>query len=231
MSAENTKEAAICEFCGSDFIVEKAINDYNATINISNNISDSTVNIYKGNSDDFIICAGMLERYTGAATEVVIPNSVTSIGNDAFRGCRGLTSITSITSSLSYGEFKGTPWYEKREKREDKKRNKRRCYLTTACMKHQAGTFDDNCHELTILRGFRDTYLKANYPDDIETYYEIAPAIVDAINKLPNTRSKWADIYQELVVPSVDYIEKDKLEEAYHLYKNYSLMLGKKYLS
>lgn len=62
------------------------------------------VNIYGGNSADFVIRAGTLEKYNGAATEVVIPNSVTSIGKWAFHGCGGLTSVTIPNSVTSIGE-------------------------------------------------------------------------------------------------------------------------------
>ena len=34
LKVESSKEAAICEYCGSAFIVEKAINNYNITNNI-----------------------------------------------------------------------------------------------------------------------------------------------------------------------------------------------------
>lgn len=42
---------------------------------------------------DFEIRTGVLIEYHGAAAEIVIPNSVTSIGEWAFSGCRGLTSV------------------------------------------------------------------------------------------------------------------------------------------
>ncbi len=90
LEVDNTKDAAICPYCNSAFIVEKAINNYNTT----NHISAETVNIYGGNGADFVIRAGTLEKYNGASTEVVIPNSVTSIGTEAFRGCTGLTGVT-----------------------------------------------------------------------------------------------------------------------------------------
>ena len=45
---DNTKDAAICEHCGSAFIVEKAINNYDITNN--NIIHTQVVNIYKNNS-------------------------------------------------------------------------------------------------------------------------------------------------------------------------------------
>ena len=99
LDVDNTKDAAICPHCGSAFIVEKAINNYNTT----NHIPADTVNIYGGNGADFVIRAGTLEKYSGASTEVVIPNSVTRIGNDAFKGCVGLTSVTIPNSVTSIG--------------------------------------------------------------------------------------------------------------------------------
>jgi len=89
LQVDNTKDAAICEYCGSAFIVEKAINYYNTT----NQITAGVVNIYGGNSADFIIRAGVLEKYTGASTEVVIPNNVKIIGESAFENCSALTSV------------------------------------------------------------------------------------------------------------------------------------------
>lgn len=89
LQVDNTKDAAICEYCGSAFIVEKAVNYYNTT----NQITAGVVNIYGGNSADFIIRAGVLEKYTGASTEVVIPNTVKIIGESAFENCSALTSV------------------------------------------------------------------------------------------------------------------------------------------
>lgn len=42
LEVDSTKDAAICKYCGTPFIVEKAINNYNTT----NNITASTVNVY-----------------------------------------------------------------------------------------------------------------------------------------------------------------------------------------
>ena len=99
LKVDNSKDASICEFCGTPFIVEKAINNYNTT----NNISNSVVNIFGGNSADFVIRAGTLEKYNGASTQVIIPDSVTSIGDRAFEECSGLTSVTIPDSVTSIG--------------------------------------------------------------------------------------------------------------------------------
>lgn len=76
LEVDSAKDAAVCPYCGSAFIVEKAINNYNTT----NHITANTVNIYGSNTADFIIRAGTLEKYNGASSEVMIPDSVTSIG-------------------------------------------------------------------------------------------------------------------------------------------------------
>ena len=94
LEIDNTKDAAICPYCGTAFIVEKAINNYNTT----NQIHADTVNIYGGNSADFVIRGGVLVKYNGAATEVVVPNGVKIIGGEdsysgAFAGCAGITSV------------------------------------------------------------------------------------------------------------------------------------------
>ena len=107
LEVENTKDAAICPYCGTPYVVEKAINNFNTV----NHISAGVVNVYGANSADFVIRAGKLEKYNGAATEVVIPNNVITIGCEAFWKCTNLKeiiipeSVTSIEDApLSYLE-------------------------------------------------------------------------------------------------------------------------------
>ena len=120
ISADKGKDCMICPYCNTPFIVEKAINKFNVTYNISG----SVVNIYNSNSNDFDIRAGKLIKYNGVDINVIIPSNVVEIGNLAFddcssmvsvtiptsvkiigdvsfRGCRGLTSVT-IPSSVTY---------------------------------------------------------------------------------------------------------------------------------
>ena len=101
LNVDSSKEAAVCEYCGSAFIVEKAINNYNVNANV--------VNIYSDNSAEFVIRAGTLEKYIGKSTDVIIPNTVNYIGDSAFKDCVGLkkvkipNSITNIGNNAFYG--------------------------------------------------------------------------------------------------------------------------------
>ena len=55
------------------------------------------------NIKNFVIKNGMLKKYTGKDADVVIPDSVTSIGEWAFARCGGLESITIPDSVTSIG--------------------------------------------------------------------------------------------------------------------------------
>lgn len=96
------------------------------------------------------------------------------------------------------------------------------CYLTTACMEHYLENFDDNCHELTVLRWFRDNFVSK---EDIEHYYQIAPVIVSAIESEKHLYSIYDYIYESVVEYCVNAIEKGDYTKAYVRYKNSILKL------
>ncbi len=89
---DSAKDAAICEFCGSAFIVEKAINNYNITNH--NHITANVVNVYNTATADYVIRAGRLLEYRGSSVNAVIPKGVTVIGERAFAEFDKLKSVT-----------------------------------------------------------------------------------------------------------------------------------------
>lgn len=112
----------------------------------------------------------------------------------------------------------------------DKQSSSSGCFLTSACV--EAKGLPDNCYELTVLRSFRDGYMRSTPTGsaDICEYYHIAPVIVDRIKTLPNPDGIFDRIYSELVVPCVQLIEQGQNEEAYIKYKKYTKELEKLYL-
>lgn len=72
---------------------------------------------------------------------------------------------------------------------------KSRCYLTSACVEYRG--LPDDCHELAVLRDFRDGWLSAQPggPALIDEYYRVAPAIVDAIEASGLQRAIYARIF------------------------------------
>lgn len=100
------------------------------------------------------------------------------------------------------------------------------CYLTSACMKYFQDKFDDNCYELTVLRWFRDNFVSK---EDIEHYYEVAPIIVETINKEEKSDIIYNYIYDNIVDYCVEQIEQGNYANAYSRYKNSVLILEEQF--
>ncbi len=100
------------------------------------------------------------------------------------------------------------------------------CYLTSACMKYFQENFDDNCYELTVLRWFRDNFVSK---EDIKHYYEVAPIIVEAINKEKKSSIIYDYIYDSIVYYCVEQIEQGNYDKAYMRYKNSVLTLEEQF--
>lgn len=89
-------------------------------------------------------------------------------------------------------------------------------------MKYFQERFDDNCHELTVLRWFRDNFVSK---EDIEHYYEVAPIIVETINREEQAGIIYDYIYDNVVDYCVEQIEQGNYEAAYNRYKSSVLTL------
>ena len=84
----------------SDFIVKK---EYSYNDNIKNIFGSQVSEYIIGDSVTSI--GNSAFRNCSGLTSVTIPNSVTSIGESAFRGCSGLTSVTIPNSVTSIGNY------------------------------------------------------------------------------------------------------------------------------
>ncbi len=76
------------------------------------------------------------------------------------------------------------------------------CFLTTATV--GAIGLEDDCWELQTLRRFRDNVLKPTSEgrDLVQTYYEIAPTIVENINARPDADAIWRRTWGFGILPA-----------------------------
>lgn len=136
-------------------------------------------------------------------------------------------------SSIDHDTVKKYCWdyhYNDCPRFKDRNSSSSGCFLTSACT--EARGLPDDCEELTILRAFRDGYMKSlpQGQADICEYYHIAPAIVAKIHTLPNALEIFDRIYTELVLPCVELIHIGDNKAAYTKYRNYVRTLQEEYL-
>ncbi len=104
------------------------------------------------------------------------------------------------------------------------------CFFTSACCEHFGKP--DNCYELTVLRNYRDTYMKA-LPYGVELiqeYYHIAPTIIEKINNSNNTSDEYENIYHT-IEKCISFIEAAENDKALNEYKNMILYYKNKYIN
>ena len=87
LQVDSSKDAAICEHCGTPFIVEKAINLHKTTIHAQ------SVVVVNAPVQDFEIRGGVLIKYHGSAEEVIVPKNILEIGSEAFSKCANLKKV------------------------------------------------------------------------------------------------------------------------------------------
>jgi hypothetical protein len=104
------------------------------------------------------------------------------------------------------------------------------CFLTTAVV-HWAGKMDD-CHELSVLRRFRDGYMRglSDGPGMIGDYYRHAPGVVRAIEEQRRGDEEWPKVYA-MVKEAVSLIAAGKNRDALELYSAEYLRLKARYVS
>jgi len=92
------------------------------------------------------------------------------------------------------------------------------CYITTATCKLY--NKPDDCYELTIMRKFRDEFVKEKYPEAVANYYATAPILVRIINNKFTANIIWMYIYTNYIVKAVEFAAQNKYEEAYVIYSD-----------
>ncbi|MCR4808026.1 MAG: hypothetical protein K5857_10190 [Lachnospiraceae bacterium] len=104
------------------------------------------------------------------------------------------------------------------------------CYITTAVCRSLGK--DDDCYELRTLRNYRDGYLLSSDEgrEVVDTYYNIAPTIVNRINKGDSVSGTYLNIFKEYISPCISLIESGDYEECKKLYSDMVYSLRDKYM-
>ena len=112
LQVNSENECSICSACGTPFITEKAITNYNTTINNTYNIDNKT--IVSGNAEVhihndeinklFLIEEGELTRYKGKRSKVTVPEGVLGIGDDILPDSIASLDKITLPSTLKYLE-------------------------------------------------------------------------------------------------------------------------------
>ncbi len=160
-------------------------------------------------------------------------------GEKDFKKCDGLADSNPLTELFhpSYDPPKGrkseydSGWRtaEKHHKYGSDSGSGSFCFISTACA--EARGLPDDCLELQVLRGFRDTYVREQPQgnDLIQRYYVVAPGIVRRINSRPDRVRVYTELYDGLVQRCVDLILDNKPEAALREYMRVVRSLEKQY--
>ncbi len=104
------------------------------------------------------------------------------------------------------------------------------CFITTATLESK-GINDDNCFELQEFRRLRDTYVQKNHPKYITEYYQVAPIIVENINKLEDNAKQFSNIWNDYLKDCLSKTVENNLEDATKIYKKMVEDLKVKYIN
>ena len=92
------------------------------------------------------------------------------------------------------------------------------CFITTAVCESEGKP--DDCAELTAFRAFRDGWLSETEQGRalIEAYYEIAPAIVAAIEYSDDRAARYAELRRDYLTPCYEALLRGDNEDCGRIY-------------
>jgi len=98
------------------------------------------------------------------------------------------------------------------------------CFLTTVCLKHKGLQYD--CDELKAMEKLHN-YVEPQEGGRflISEYYRVAPMVTAQIKVSPKREVILEDMFQNLVTPTKEMVERGLLEEAKAYYKDYTVAL------
>ncbi|MBN9382188.1 MAG: DUF4157 domain-containing protein [Chitinophagaceae bacterium] len=98
------------------------------------------------------------------------------------------------------------------------------CFITTACVRSRG--LPDDCEELEVLRRLRDNYMLKSKEGErmIAEYYDLAPRIVDLIDKREDAAAIYDDLYS-VIRQCVMLVKSGQYKAAVEVYKYMMIQL------
>lgn len=106
--SENLSESAVVESTVYETESENQSEEESETVTETENVSEeeleTVVKNVQSSSEDFVIENGVLKKYNGSDEEVTIPDSVTGIGSQAFKGNTKIKKVVFVSSVTTIGD-------------------------------------------------------------------------------------------------------------------------------
>lgn len=191
---------------GSPNNVQNFDSDFGATVLDSLSSPISAIDFFSGSeapssapvsSSLFDLASLGFGDSVGGGVDISTPTATFDLGGI-------FSSIADFFSSGSSSDTGGSSW----------------CFITTAVCENSGKP--DDCEELTLLRNFRDTFMQQTElrRAKVAQYYNEAPALVSAIEALPEEDR--ANVYTALestfIVPAIEAIKEGDLHKAEAIY-------------
>lgn len=122
---------------------------------------------------------------------------------------------TGPTAGENRSRNKDGEWRKKRSDSGKSKKSGGLCFLTTAVCQYKG--LPDNCHELEVLREFRDNHLLKTDEGRkmVQQYYSIAPDIANRLNNKTDLEQVWFTVCN-----CVNLVESHQYQKAINSYKS-----------
>ena len=105
LDVDPSQQAAVCPYCGSAFVVEKAINNYNITMNGNINVGSATINVQGLNSANLIARAKDFEAQNDFDNAEIYFNKVLDIDINNVEAKQGVQRVKEERMNYAYFRF------------------------------------------------------------------------------------------------------------------------------
>ncbi len=104
LKVDAVQNAAICPYCNSAYIVEKAINNYNVSMNGNMNIGNATINISGANTNNLLMRAKNFEAEGDYLSALDYFNRVLDIDATQLEASKSVARVKDIVANYVYME-------------------------------------------------------------------------------------------------------------------------------